>query len=84
MITVRYFASLREALGKDTDQFNYDDTLQTVGAVLEYCRAQSSLHAETLASTKPMRAALNQTLAALEARVTDGDEIAFFPPVTGG
>ena len=35
MITVRYFAALREALGKDTDQFNYDDALQTVGAVLE-------------------------------------------------
>jgi molybdopterin synthase sulfur carrier subunit len=84
MITVRYFASLREAVGQDIEYFNYGEDVQTVRAVLDFCRAQSKQHAEALSITKVLRAALNQTLTSLEAQVADGDEIAFFPPVTGG
>jgi sulfur-carrier protein len=84
MITVRYFASIREAVGKELEYFNYGEEVQTVSAVLDFCRAQSNQHAEALAITKAVRAALNQTLTSLEAQVADGDEIAFFPPVTGG
>lgn len=84
MITVRYFASLREAIGLDTERIPFSHDLNTVEAVLDLCRAQSQLHAEALAHSKPLRAALNQTLTSLETSVEDGDEIAFFPPVTGG
>jgi molybdopterin converting factor subunit 1 len=84
MITVRYFASIREKMGKDQEQLAWSSALISVGAVLEHCRAMSDLHAEALHRRQPIRTALNQTLASLEAKVQDGDEIAFFPPVTGG
>lgn len=84
MIQVRYFASIREALGIDHEDLVYSQHTLTIGAVLGVCRAQSERHAAVLSSAKPIRAALNQTLAVLDTPVQDGDEIAFFPPVTGG
>jgi len=84
MIHVRYFASLREALGTDHEDLVYSQHTQTIEAVLGVCRAHSERHAVALSSAKPIRAALNQTLAMLDTPVQDGDEIAFFPPVTGG
>jgi sulfur-carrier protein len=84
MITVRYFASIRDLIGKDLEQFTFNEAYNTVAAILDYCRAQSEEHATALSDANSLRAALNQTLTSFEARVNDGDEIAFFPPVTGG
>ncbi|MEO8125412.1 MAG: MoaD/ThiS family protein [Burkholderiales bacterium] len=81
-IQVRYFASLREALGAG-------EILQlpgeaTVGAVRDALIARSGRHTEVLARGRPVRTALNQTLCDESAHVRDGAELAFFPPVTGG
>lgn len=81
-LTIRYFAALREALGPH-------ETLEVAeGATVADARAalvaRSGLHAELLASHRPVRCALNQTMAAETTPVTDGAEVAFFPPVTGG
>jgi len=84
MIVIRYFASIREAIGTDVEHLPFTAAASTVGAVLDLCRMQSERHTAALASNKPIRAALNQTLVSLEVAVQDGDEIAFFPPVTGG
>lgn len=81
-IQVRYFASLREALGAS-------ETLPiagaaTVGKVRDALIARSATHAELLARGRAVRTALNQTLCDESALVHDGAELAFFPPVTGG
>ena len=81
-VRVRYFASLREALGAD-------ETLTlagapTVGAVRDALLARTPRHADLLARGRAVRAALNQTLCDESAAVADGAEVAFFPPVTGG
>jgi molybdopterin synthase sulfur carrier subunit len=81
-VQVRYFASLREALGSG-------DTLTlepeaTVGSVRDALIARSPAHAEALARGRAVRTALNQTLCNEAAAVSDGAELAFFPPVTGG
>ena len=81
-VQVRYFASLREALGADESL-----TLAgapTVGAVRDALLARTPRHADLLARGRAVRAALNQTLCDESTAVADGAEVAFFPPVTGG
>lgn len=81
-ITVRYFASLREALGPvETVAWTQDLTL---GRLRDQLLARGEPHATALARSRSLRCALNQQLAKEEALIPDGAEVAFFPPVTGG
>ncbi len=84
-VTVRYFASLREALGaSETAEVAPGSTLSALRAQL---MAQSPRHAELLGRQRAVRCALNQVLCGEDAAITaaaDGAEVAFFPPVTGG
>ena len=75
MITVRYFASLREQIGRDQDLI---DDISAISSVKDLKRALANpLPAQTLC-------AVNYEYASDDATIKDGDEIAFFPPVTGG
>jgi molybdopterin synthase sulfur carrier subunit len=81
-IQVRYFASLREALGA---QESVDvDAGTTLGALRERLIARGGEHARCLARGRAVRSALNQAMADDSAPLHDGAEVAFFPPVTGG
>ena len=84
MITVqlRYFASIRERLGTGTETLSTDAA--TVGALRDELIARGGAHAEALARGRAVRAALNQVMSGDDARLVDGAELAFFPPVTGG
>ena len=81
-IHLRYFASVREAIGSG------QETVQTQAAQVGQLRLElmeiSPQHAEALAPHKAVRAALNQVACTEDAPLSDGDEVAFFPPVTGG
>ena len=81
-LTVRYFASLREALGSgETLDIAAGDT---VASVRDALLRRSPVHAEALDRTRALRCALNQTLCDESAVLAQGAEVAFFPPVTGG
>lgn len=81
-IHVRYFASLREALGaSETVDFEAGLTLQQLRDQLI---ARGGAHAQALARGRALRCALNQVMADEATPVPDGAEVAFFPPVTGG
>ncbi|MDO9094602.1 MAG: molybdopterin converting factor subunit 1 [Rubrivivax sp.] len=81
-IRVRYFASLREALGADE---NIDmPEAGTVAELRNLLLALGGRHAEVLARGRAVRTALNQTLCDEATALSEGDEVAFFPPVTGG
>jgi molybdopterin synthase sulfur carrier subunit len=81
-VKVRYFASIREALGADEHvEVPVGATLATLRDVLI---ARSPAHAAALARGKALRCALDQTLCEESALVGEGAEVAFFPPVTGG
>lgn len=81
-VQVRYFASLREALGPgETVELAAPATL---GALRDALLARGGRHAEALARTRAVRCALNQVMADESTALADGAEVAFFPPVTGG
>jgi len=80
-VKVLYFAGLKEALGMAGESVELPAGVTTVGALRDWLVAQGR---EKLASAKNLRCAVNQDMAGLDAPVREGDEIAFFPPVTGG
>jgi molybdopterin synthase sulfur carrier subunit len=81
-IQVRYFASLREALGAAETVDAAEGS--TVGQLRDALIARGGLHATALARGQAVRAALDQVLCSEAAALRDGAELAFFPPVTGG
>lgn len=82
MITVRYFASIREAMG--TGEETLATTAPTVAALRQELAGRSPQAAQALSGAQPVRLALNQTMCPPDAPIVAGDEVAFFPPVTGG
>ncbi|QRM19995.1 molybdopterin converting factor subunit 1 [Dechloromonas sp. TW-R-39-2] len=80
-VTILYFAGLKEALGRGSETIELPAGVHTVGALRDWLVAQGR---ESLAVAKNLRCAINQDMAGLDAAVKSGDEIAFFPPVTGG
>ena len=81
-ITVRYFASIRQAMGTGSEALQTQAT--TVGALRDELMARSEAAANALAQGKAVRMALNQDMCSGDAALKAGDEVAFFPPVTGG
>ncbi len=81
-VTVRYFASIREALDRDSERVATD--APTVAALRDELIARGGAHAQALARGRAVRAALDQEMSDESAPLPDGAEVAFFPPVTGG
>lgn len=81
-VTVRYFAAVREALGTATEQVRTG--AGTVEGLRAELRARGGDWAEQLAPEKAVRVALNQVMVHEDRPLADADEVAFFPPVTGG
>ncbi|MBP6097190.1 MAG: molybdopterin converting factor subunit 1 [Methyloversatilis sp.] len=82
-IKVLYFAALREALGTSGETIALPAGCATLSAVRALIAARGG-DWEKLAQMKNLRAAVNQRMADPSSAVADGDEVAFFPPVTGG
>lgn len=83
-IQLRFFASIREALSLSQESIVVPAHVQTVGDVLLHLRERGGIWAETLLEGGALRMALNQEMTQPDARLVDGCEVAFFPPVTGG
>lgn len=81
-VTIKYFASVREAVGKGSEV--RETAAATLGALRDELLALGAPYADVLARGKAVRMALNQVMSDESARLTDGCEVAFFPPVTGG
>jgi molybdopterin synthase sulfur carrier subunit len=83
-VTVLFFASLREQLGQPREEIEVPASIGTVAALREHLRARGGPWANAFAANRPVRAAVNQDMVQPTAAIKAGDEIAFFPPVTGG
>ncbi|MDH5342427.1 MAG: molybdopterin converting factor subunit 1 [Betaproteobacteria bacterium] len=84
MITLLYFARLRESLGTGREELALPAAVKNLGALRVYLAQRGEAWAVEMAAGRNLRAAVNQTVATADTAVTDGDEVAFFPPVTGG
>lgn len=81
-VRLRYFASVREAIGRGSEERSTAAT--TLRALREELVGLGEPYAQALASGRAVRMALDQVMAADDAPLREGVEVAFFPPVTGG
>ena len=81
-VHLRYFASIREAIGTGSESVN--TTATTLAALRDELIARGGAYADALARGRAVRVALNQTMSDESAALVEGAEIGFFPPVTGG
>jgi sulfur-carrier protein len=84
MVTLLYFASLRESLGCPREEVALPAGASTVAGLVEALRSRDSRWSEAFAPGRNWRVAVNQQMANAATPLKPGDEIAFFPPVTGG
>ncbi len=82
MIKVLYFASLRERLGRADETL--DDHPPTLAGLRAALAARGDTWHEVFAGEQQVLVAVNQEMAAADSVINDGDEVGFFPPVTGG
>lgn len=83
-VTVLYFAALRERMGRSRDTLTLSENTRTVGALLMERRKVDVTLDAALAGPGTLRVAVNRQLSDLNAPVKAGDEVAVFPPMTGG
>ena len=85
MVTLLYFAGLRESLGCSREQVALEPVAtSTVASLVERLRARDPRWNEAFSPGRQWRVAVNQQMASLATPLKPGDEVAFFPPVTGG
>ncbi len=83
-MTILYFAWLRQRIGTGSETLSPPAGVATVGALIDWLKTRSPGHAEAFADLSVVRCAVNQDYAPLDTAIAEGDEVAFFPPVTGG
>ena len=81
---IRYFAWLKDHTGCAQEEIALPDDVRDVNALIDFLSARSDSYAKAFADKQVVRAAVNHEFADLEQSITNSDEVAFFPPVTGG
>jgi molybdopterin synthase sulfur carrier subunit len=79
-----YFAWVREKIGTGGEELTVPDEIASVSELVEWLRGRGPGYAAAFADPKTVRVAVNQEYAPMDAVLSADDEIAFFPPVTGG
>jgi molybdopterin converting factor subunit 1 len=83
-VKILYFAWLRAKVGLPEEEVSPPDGVSDVAGLIEWLKTRSPGHAEAFADLKVVRCAVNQDYVDPSAPVGPDDEVAFFPPVTGG
>ena len=83
-LKVLYFASLREKVGKDAEEIEVPAGVATVAALRSHLRGRGGVFETAFSEKILLRSAVNQDMVQPAAAIKAGDEVAFFPPVTGG
>ncbi|MEC8175062.1 MAG: molybdopterin converting factor subunit 1, partial [Pseudomonadota bacterium] len=81
---ILYFAWLRQKTGIDAEDVEMPPEISDVAGLLDWLKERNSNFADALADFDSIRVAVNQEFADLDAPVAQGDEVAIFPPMTGG
>jgi len=81
---VLYFARIRQIVGRSADDVAPPASVKTVSALIDYLSARDQGCAAAFADRRTLKAAVNKSHVPLDAPLEQADEVAFFPPVTGG
>ena len=81
---LRYFAWLRQRVGTATEEIDLPSEVRDVAGLIAYLRSRGPGHAEAFGELTVVKVAVNQIHVGFDHPVAPGDEVAFFPPVTGG
>ena len=84
MIRINYFASVREAANKSQEQLELPQAVNSVAGLIEFLVQRDDLGRRALAGDREILVAVNQTVVNRDHRLAGNEEIAFFPPMTGG
>ncbi len=84
MVKIYYFAWLRQKIGKNSEQLTLPTNIQNVADLRDYLIGQSEVYAILQQYDDVIKIAVNQQYVDWQEAIKAGDEIAFFPPVTGG
>ena len=79
-----YFAWVRQKIGRSEERYDLPENIGTVRALAEHLQSRGGGYGDAFADLSRLRAAVNQEHVGLDAAVSPDDEVAFFPPVTGG
>ncbi|MGH6875818.1 MAG: molybdopterin converting factor subunit 1 [Rhizomicrobium sp.] len=83
-MTILYFAWVRQKIGRGEEHISLPAPIHTIAELMEFLRGRGTGYVEAFADPGRLRAARNQEHVSFDTQLGDGDEIAFFPPVTGG
>jgi len=83
-VNLLYFAWIRQKIGRSEETFDLPDDVGTVRALAKHLRLRGGGYGEAFADLSRLRAAVNQEHVSFDSAVSGNDEVAFFPPVTGG
>lgn len=81
---ILYFAWVRETIGRSGDSFDLPPEIERISEFLSWLSARGPEYAEAVADRDRIRVAVNQALASPDTRIANDDEVAIFPPMTGG
>ena len=84
MAKLLYFASLREALDTDSEQLSLPADINNVQQLKDHLATRGAQWQAAFTADAALLVSVNQQMAQADSAISDGDEIAFFPPVTGG
>ncbi len=83
-VEVRYFAWVREKVGRSSERFELPSDVKTIADLVAWLRARGPEYLEAFARPEVVRAAIDHEHVKPQASIASAREIAFFPPVTGG
>ena len=84
MIKIKYFARLSESLGLKSEELEYNEQISTAEDLINQLIERGEIWSIEFSGENKILLAVNQQMSERDATVKDGDEVAFFPPVTGG
>ena len=81
---ILYFSWLKEKIGLNSQEIIKPENVETVGDLINFLKEKSENHKNAFSDLNSIKVAVNQEFSDLEKKIKEKDEIAFFPPVTGG
>lgn len=81
---IKYFSWIKEHVGKSEEQIELPDHINDVNELINYLNALDKKYSFFLEKKKLIKIAVNKTYSSFDTNISNNDEVAFFPPVTGG